>query len=517
MLKFGRVLSLVILAFLASRPALALDLFWSGEFRSEFNWLGDYVQDSNTNGTPDAARAAAGGYYVKPGGSGSAHWQNLFLRLRPRAVLNDAVSIKSEWWVGDPVYGIFGNAAPTSPEGRYFDFNSSRGAALTAQRYWAEVETDFGVLQVGRVPLHWGLGLRWNSADGFDSRYPTTGDSVRLIANYGAFTLSPSFIMYSTGNTIGGACKVDFTTGACNTAQGSGAINEYSLIFKYLNKEEQFEGGVNFIRRIGGGVPTGSTTAAGPDYPTIPSGTGSLTGGGNYNTWSIFAKKTVGRFALSAEAPVVSGNVGPAAYNTWAIATEVEVKATEIFTARVRAGKAPGQPSRGNNTPDAYRAYYFHPDYRLGRIMFNYQLMNIAGPQTTNGGAAATSLSSPYDAPIVNANYLALGGDFQVGRWTLGGGFAMASANETAKASEAFFFNHSQRRYVAYTTGSGDQSSSLGWEMDYGATLKLDDYVRIGLDLGFYFPGAFYQFSNTATANPTDMVFGMVGKLGISF
>src|SRR5690606_7675673 len=111
----------------------------------------------------------------------------LFLRLRPSVIVNDNVTIKSEWWVGDPIFGIFGGSVPGLTSQRQFYSNQSAGSFVSAQRVWAELTTDVGTVQVGRAPLQWGLGLVWNAGDGIGDRYQSTGDLIRLVSRFGAF------------------------------------------------------------------------------------------------------------------------------------------------------------------------------------------------------------------------------------------------------------------------------------------------------------------------------------------
>jgi hypothetical protein len=184
------LISSSLLGAAAAAPSIAqaLDLDWSGQFRSEANFVLNY----GLGGDKDAVSVGEG-YTIPGGGSQDASFQSLFLKLRPKVIVNDTISIKSEWWAGDPVYGFFGSAAPYSLDQKQFYSNQSRGGLLTAQRYYAEFLSDIGTVVVGRAPLHWGLGLVWNSQpENLWDRYPTTGDSIRLVSKFGAFTVIPS-------------------------------------------------------------------------------------------------------------------------------------------------------------------------------------------------------------------------------------------------------------------------------------------------------------------------------------
>jgi hypothetical protein len=507
----------------ATPSAQALELDWSGQFRAEYHYLHNYTLDSSDAGSNfDTARAAAGGYYVPSGGSSDATFETLFLRVRPKIVVNDNIYIKSEWWLGDPVYGLFGNGVPYTTDQRQFYSNQSRGSTISAQRYWAEFLTDFGTIQVGRAPLNWGLGVVWNSGDGLWDRYESTGDTIRLVAKFGAFSVIPSFISYSTGNAVGGSCNFGGAGTGCVPGIGSGAVNEYSIALKYDNVDEDFEGGVNFIKRLAGaGQDNYLGTQPSATSPNLtPSN--QLPIGMNYNIWDIYAKKRIGKLTLGGEAPITTGNLGTGGaqgldYSTFALAAEAGWKASDTWEFMLKGGHAPGQPNFANGVPDNFRAFFFNPAYHLGNIMFNYQPANFHGPNTQNNpGSSAQGLVSAFDNPIVNANYLQVGSVIHTDKWAFNGGVVYAQADKTA-ASGQRFYNY-WTRTVAPTAATADQSSSLGTEFDLGAAFQWDEYLTFRLDTGVWLPGAFYKFSNVAgVENATSPVFNVAARVGVTF
>lgn len=475
-----------LLVFAASvQSAQALDLDWSGQFRAEAHRVGNYTL-SDTNTSTDPSRDDEGGYYVPGGGSSTSNFQSLFVRLQPKAIVNDNVTLKSEFWLGNPVFGVFGDAAPQTSDQQHYYSTFSSGSSFSAQRFWGEFTTDFGTVHVGRAPLQWGLGLVWNSGDGVWDRYQSTGDVIRAVSKFGAFSFIPSIVKYSAGNNLGG---------------GAIGVSDYALALQYENPDQDMEGGVNFIRRIGGGS-NGIFTGITPALDTVS------TVGFNYTTWDIYGRKKLGKFSFAGEAPISSGTVGQFEYSTFAIALESGYQISESWDAHLKAGRAPGQAGSSSK----YRAFYFHPNYRLGMIMFNYQLANFASNSTAN---ASTDLKSPFDNPITNANYLSAGGQFQSDKWAFHGDVIFAQANEVAKAGETFF-NSWTRTLQTNATGPA-QSDSLGWEFDLGTSLQWDDNIQFKADLGFFFPGDFYKFSNTATDNAVSTVTAAVIGVGASF
>lgn len=502
--------SLVLILFgtlLSSNISHALELSWNGQFRTEYHLIHNYEMDSSDSAAyVDATRAAAGGYYIPGSGQNNANLQTLFLKLQPSVEVNDNVKIKSEWWVGDPVFGFFGNASPYSFDQKQFYSTQSRGSVITAQRFWAEVLTDVGTIHVGRAPLHWGLGVVWNSGDSLWDRYASTGDVIRLVAHFGAFTFIPSYISYSSGNSMGGA--VNCAAGVCTPGTSTGNLTDYSLILKYVNENDAYELGVNFIKRMGG-----DNQEALYGYHTL---NGVYSGMHTIN-WDVYGKKQFGqKFTLTGEMPLVSGNLGGIDYSSIAFAGELGWKISDSWDLALKAGTAPGQPNLANGSaPDRYRIFFFNPNYKVGLIMFNYQLNNLGGLHTLNNLTASESqLQSPYDNPITNAQYYSFSGNYKTDKWTFRGNFIFAMANQAA-AQGSQFFNTWTRQYV--NNAFSDQSTSLGWELDLGTSLQWDDLFQFALDTGVFVPGAFYKFSNSATENAASPVFAVVTKIGISF
>ena len=524
---------LFVTSFIES-TASALELDWSGQFRAESTLLRKYSLDDTALGqSQDVNRVGQGGYYIPGGGAETANFQELFLKLRPKLVVNDNIYIKSEWWVGDPVYGFYGNAYPNSFDQRQFYSTQSRGSTITAQRFWAEFLSDIGTIQVGRAPLQWGLGLVWNAGDGPWDHYESTGDTIRLISKFGAFSFIPAITKYSMGNNVAGGCSYNNNGPTfCTSNLGGGGLSDYSLAFKYENPDDEFEVGLNFIKRIAGGGQDVSISGNGKDSsqsgPVGPGNTSDpsvdpVTGrpyhdvaGMNFNTWDIYGKKKVGKFNFSGEIPIVAGDLEGVGYNAFAIATEIDWHINDTWEITSKQGHAPGQPSSTFDRPDKYRAFFFNPNYKLGLIMFNYQLANIAGPNSLNSpNANASSLQSPYDNPIVNANYLALGGQLHAEKWHFHSEFITASALETAQPGQNFY-NTWNRRY--YTNNANvTQSKSLGSEIDFGTSFHWDEAFQFGLDWGWFFPGDFYKFSNTGFQNATGSVFAVNLKVGVTF
>lgn len=498
------------------QAAQALDLDWSGQFRAESHTIFNYTMDgSDATRVPDAARVAAGGYVIPAGGAHRADFQTLFLRLRPKLVVNDNIFIKSEWWAGSPVFGFFGGAAPYSNDQRQFNSNFSRGSWISAQRLWAELQTDVGTIKLGRAPLHWGLGVVWNSGDGLSDRYMSTGDVIGLTARFGSFTVAPSVIKYTMGNAVGGNCTVSGANCTATTVGGS-SVSDYSFILKYENADDDYEIGLNFIRRL-------SEHAQDPTFGYLGIGnvadTTQLPARSVFNTWDIYLKKKLGPVTVAAEMPITQGEVGEMQYRSFAIAGELNWKLGDSWDLGMKMGRAPGQPNINPGArADQLKAFYFHPNYHLGMILFNYQLANFSQLNSLNNGASSESnLKSPFFNPVVNAQYLTLGGSYRANdRWKLSAGYLFAQAPESATTGKPFFNTWNKKYYN--NTAAVEQGKSLGHEFDLNATYNWDDALSLGFDGGLFLPGSYFEFSNVAgSPNKTSAVVAFAIKAGVSF
>jgi hypothetical protein len=214
----------------------------------------------------------------------------------------------------------------------------------------------------------------------------------------------------------------------------------------------------------------------------------------------------------------VTGSLGSVPYNSAAFAAEVDWRASDVWDFHLRGGYAPGQPSQATGSIDAYKAFFFNPNYHIGMIMFNYQLANFSGGQTLNNpGMSAANLKSPYDNPIADAMYLSLKPEIRPwDKWTFRPAVVYAVAPNAAGRGN-FFYNNWTKQMVNNVSGD-DQGGSLGWEFDLGVSFQWDEHFLFALDTGVFMPGSFYAFSNVpGSPNPTSAVFGASARVGVSF
>jgi len=482
--RAGLFLGVLTLGF-PGLSAQALDLDWKGEFRGETNTIYGYAHDAT----------AVSGYAVKNTNDSPANFQNLFFSLRPRVLVNDNVSIHSNLWFNAPDSGFFGSNTTGNRTPTYHGAQSGTGA-VTAREFFAEVATDFGTFRVGRVPLHYGLGLVWNSEGGLKSRLPSNGDAMTLSAKFGALKLTPSFVKYQQATTVSSVGPG--ANGSTSALQPLSGITDYSLGVSYSNDDEQLDLGLLFLRRLAGqnsGVVNPFFSRLYTDSPS--------TAGYAYNIWDFYVKKRSGIFTVAAEVPITSGLVASQQYSTVAGAVKASAAVSDRWTLKTNFGSASGQ---GNANQSKLTAFYFHPDYRPGFLMFNYNYQNIA-----NGAG------SYYDQPVTNARFFSFSGEYASGKFSHEFLTLFAFADQVADGTNAFF-NTQLGRFETPGTGTiAAQSKNLGFEIDYGLGYNWDEFTRFGLDTGLYIPGGYYDFNNTPTPGAHKSVFGTRLSMVVKF
>lgn len=518
--------NLLLFLFLITKDSFAIEIDWAGQYWFENHWLNNYQLDRSRPGfDSDGGMVNHGGTYVPGVGERNIVWYSSFLKLKPKITVTENINIKSEWHIGSPIYGFFGRGYPTDTSNK-LDFTGSQkqSMAITAQRFWANFITEYGAVELGRAPTHWGLGAIWNSGDQLFDHYQSTTDTVRITSKFGNFSTTPFYSKVAVGSNVGGAADA---SGAI--IKGSDDVSDYGVHVKYENNDDGIDLGLMWNHRAGDFAQNSLL------YNNL--GAGGTNQGSRrvgYNVFDLYAKKVTGRYTFGLELPYFRGRLGALDgakefdYNSYAIILETKYS-SDRWDIDLKAGHVPGQPN-GNETPaqqsgylaveagqTTYRPVYLNKNYGLGLIMFHYNIYGLSNnnPDTV----AAASLNSPYDSPIVNANYLAFAPSLKLDKWTMKWTIVTGWADQTAERGK-IFYNHQQRRwYSAFNQKESDQSSFLGKEFDYTLSFKWDENFLVSWDMGMWFPGAYYEFTNLDTQKTMDvrMMWASQLRMGVTF
>ncbi len=115
------------------------------------------------------------------------------LWLRPRLLIDDALRLTLDVkgldnvaWGDRPVVPRSFTGEPLLEDGLSAPVERTDGTAplldFTLWRVWADVDTAYGRLSFGRMPLHWGMGIWQNDGTGLNAEYGDTADRVQFEA-----------------------------------------------------------------------------------------------------------------------------------------------------------------------------------------------------------------------------------------------------------------------------------------------------------------------------------------------
>jgi hypothetical protein len=427
------------------------------------------------------------------------------MKLKPRVLVNDNIIVHSEWNVGDPVYGFFGRSVPQVDRTNALSTGKD-SMNLTVSRLWLDVHSDFGTVQVGRAPMHWGLGVLFNSGDNPFDRYQSTSDTIRLISKFGYLSLMPLYAKNSMGRNLTGSRNPLPAVDA--VVNGDDDVTDFGVGLRYENPEEDLDAGFLFYKRNAADNQTSYY------YPSTATTYTVGANGMNLKMFDFYVKKSWHRFELGGEIPIYNGDIGDVNgvgtrndYKAAAVAIEAALK-FDTWKHTLKLGSAPGQsPTTPSTAPGGrgrnFSAVQFHRAYKLGLILFNYNLGNLGptNPDCVPAAAPATNacnypyVVSPYDAAITNARYVMLSTEKRWEQWGLNLGLVWAKANESAESGKDSY-NHRLRKWFSSVAS---QSKNMGIEADFGTRYNWDDNISFGADFGMFFPGEYFKFINSAS------------------
>lgn len=127
---------------------------------------------------------------------------NMRLRLSPEMNITEDVRVHATFDVLD---NVIAGTAPISFYGSgknttFADTFSTGESAIVARRAWAEVRNrDLGELRFGRMPVEWGLGMRYNAGNGLDQDFSTDMDRLMGIVEFEGFYFTASYDFVAEG------------------------------------------------------------------------------------------------------------------------------------------------------------------------------------------------------------------------------------------------------------------------------------------------------------------------------
>lgn len=372
-----------------------------------------------------------------------------------------------------------GTATPTSgSNSNVLSRNQDSGTLAVTELYvsWAQ---EFGQLVVGRAPLNFGLGARFNSGKGSFDHYLSTLDMVAYKIVMGNF-----FVMPIAGKVNeGGVHQED-------------DVNDYMVHAQYDNPETDLSLGAIYQLRIGGNdLPVGTNYMG---------GTGSTISNNYKHSYiGLFSSQKVSTVTIGVEAGMLSGETGvktasnlDVKMNAFGVAAEIDWKPeASKWTANLKAGFASGDDPGSN---DSQEGFVFSRNYRVGQLMFTHPLGQRDFLRTGLYRDTTTTANAQIDTEAIsNAIYLAPSFAFHANdKVTYGGTVVTGLLNKDPVAG-------------------GSTASDLGYELDLNFTWSPFDRLTWITEVGMLLPGKAWKAGPANLDN--SFAYGLTTKAAIRF
>ena len=420
--------------------ALAAEVVWDGHYRSS----GYYFNSLSLVSEDDSAYS-----------EGAASWMDHRLRLQPGFLLSNRVAIYTQVdllpyvrygeepvSVIDPVSGealpyVYSDAvgAPTTSDG------AVTGQNIQVTRAWGEVQTKYGQLRFGRMPVEWGAGMVWNAGNGIDADYGDTADRLQFTGKAG-----PVYVM-------------------------GGLENRYEGLVAEPDDYRALVGAVYYKgEKVGAGTYQTYRRRSITDDAGVES---------KYTTWigDIWAGAKLGPAQLDLElAGVVGGGDLDEGINDLKVSAFGGVLTGAYRPGKLRAGGTLGFATGDALDDGAAHTFSFDPDFDVGIMLFEEPMPSLQPEVTNESNLGRTTEIARATNTVSNAIFIKPSVGYQLHE-TLTADLSILAAQQ-AKATDG--------------TGKG-----YGTEID--ATLGWDPYAHfhVGLIGGVFLPGKhFTEYSS---------------------
>lgn len=469
--QLTKLLTLFVLVVLPiSSEALPID--WHGSFGVDSTLISDFrrVAVKDINSTGDGTQEVG----LDNGKKGSASWQSYIFRLAPTMVVNDAATFFGELSTGYANGGHLGDSPATDSQAssttagsnaaQLGHYNQARGQSLYVKKAYLELYSDTATYMIGRHSYKWGLGAIYDDGNDEWDRHASSRDGITMKFKIGNFHISPYWSKYSNpGYTDATSAK------------------EYGVGLLYDNQERDIAFGLLYGKK--------TSNSYNNIYNTSINGTSLSMGDSNITNTDLYFRKIFGKFDMTIEVPLFSGNLGKTistnastTYSAKALLLQTNYKKSDSWIWGFDFGQVSGHD--GNTTK--FGALYLNPNYQIANLLFKYNTVALGTP-----GQAV----SVYDSYITNARYFKLRSTYTSEKWTFDSALIFAKAIEAAKAG-AIAYNHTKNKNFTATTS---QSDNLGTEVDFNGKYHWNKEISIGTGLGYLFAGDYFAYTNDVT------------------
>jgi hypothetical protein len=446
------------------------------------------------------------------------------IRLEPHVFVNEYLSLHAQADAfDDQIWGAnTGNVLSQSTE--------DRTANIVLKRAYGEVKTEVGVFRVGRMGSNWGKGLLSNDGEGFRNEFGDAhgGDTYDRIL----FATKPlgKDGPLTTALIYDKIIESEYA-GAATAARLKGDVDEFGLVVHY--KKDWLTAGVYGIYRTQSKT---STTALIPDVylavetekfhadleaVAINGSTSGVTG--FFVPDQVIQGKKVAKFTFAQPKTDI---------NMLGAVSEIGYRPLKSLDLALEAGYASGdKPGTDAFDDGELSAFSFDTDYNVGLIMFEYAnrvrterelasaykkfrtntsrlggktLTEVCAQMCVNNTDFATAAQAqddflgttataflPSNGAVKNAFYLFPKVRFQpIDELKMIAGLLWAKAPEAIATRQTI--DDAATGYITET----DLRFNYGIELDYGINYQYTENFGLGLQAGYFHPGAVFEREN---------------------
>ena len=395
MKKWIAAVAALLVALFMVKTAQAGDIKWEGNYRIEgLKVFNPTLEDSGNN---------------------KAYLLHHFT-LRPQIQAYDGLTIHSRFdlfnqlgFANDQLGQTFGqgvnpNAGVAGGGNNSTNTNTTSdqqpAGAIAVNELYANWVHEFGVLTVGRAPMHFGLGINFNGGYGMFDHFLENRDLIAYKIVMGNFNIMP--VIAKTYEGLVGEHD---------------DINDYILQINYENPETELE--VGFIYQARRSTSNFNSN----DTQLLPIGGATATQQDNYevDSYNIFVSQWVDAIKVAFEVGFNSGNTGifrngaEIKHDAFGGALEMDWMPDETgWGLELDLGYASGDDP---TTENSYEGYIFDQNYDVAFLLFNHPMgqadffrtsyLNNLGAGAT---AAQTNAANQFDVEAIsNTLYASLG------------------------------------------------------------------------------------------------------------
>lgn len=472
-MKLMAMLAVVCSSVFAAESVWAGDLEWSGNYRIE----GVKVNGPDMNGS-----------------TRNKQYMLHHLVLTPRINAYDGLTIVSRFdilnangYENSQLGQFFGSGVGTGTGANASNSNvlsdNQKAEMLYINHLYLNYAHEFGLLTVGRAPVHFGLGMSYNNGSGAFDHWFDNRDLVSYKFVTGNLSVMPVVAKIAENN---------------NSADDD--VNDYMVQLMYENPETDLKIGVLYRKRIATryGNDTPSPIIGDPTSTPTP-GVGPFKG----EYWNFFISRYVTEsFRFGLEVGTQKGDAGiqntgsDVSLDGLGAALELDyIPKGGKFHAFLRAGMATGDDP---NTPNTYEGYIFDRNYDVAFLLFNHPM---GAYDVFRTGAERDTSAQPSTVPDVEAisNVLYIAPSFKY-RWT-----------ESFEGQ--FGLTYAQLNTDPISNAGVDKA--VGYEFDVTLTYRPHEKVQWVNRFGIFSPGD--AFKGGTNDFKTDTVYGLETKAAITF